>query len=89
MDSCYICGVIPSNCMPITWNNNEVDYISNCYYNKEIEIFVGAYEYQKEYNATGLTTAEMKSSEFLTMLGDKFKADTNNTNDGYPILSFE
>ena len=89
VDSCYICGELPTYCMPVTWNDSKVDNILNCYYNKEIEIFIGAYEYQKEYNATGLTTEEMKSPEFLTMLGNKYKADTNNINDGYPILSFE
>ena len=43
----------------------------------------------EEYNATGLTTSQMKSTSFVTMLGSSFKADTNNINNGYPIFTWE
>ena len=38
------------------------------------------------------TELEMKTAEFITILnvdGESFKADTNNINNGYPILSWE
>jgi len=84
INNCYVCGVIPIDYITYAGREAAVDFITSCYYNKEISST--AYE---THNATGLTTEEMKSTEFLTMLGDKFKADTNNINDGYPILSFE
>ena len=84
INNCYVCGVIPTDYITLAGREVAVDYITNCYYNKEIPS--EAYE---THNATGLTTEEMKSTEFLTMLGNKFKSDTNNINDGYPVLSFE
>ena len=35
--------------------------------------------------STSKTEAEMKSNEFVSQLGRSWKADTTNTNDGYPI----
>jgi len=84
INNCYVCGIIPTDYITYDGRETAVDYITNCYYNKEIPS--EAYE---THNATGLTTEEMKSTEFLTMLGNKFKSDTNNINDGYPVLSFE
>ncbi len=58
------------------------DFISNCYYNSDICSAT-------EYNATGMTTAQMKSVSFVALLGDAFTQDTNNINNGYPILKWE
>lgn len=70
----------------ITYCNESTDIsnITNCFYNSDL--YVGG---KVQRNATGLTTAEMKSPEFVTMLGDAFKADTNNINNGYPIFKWE
>lgn len=39
--------------------------------------------------ATGKTTDELKSSTMLSTLGDAFKQDKNNINEGYPILEWQ
>lgn len=84
ISNCYICSTIDYHVYAVKGNLNYNDTLSNCYYNSDN--YTSTYE---ENVATGLTTEEMKSSSFVSMLGDKFKSDTNNINDGYPILSFE
>ena len=83
IENCYNVGIVPESCTPICGSSSAVDKFSNCYYNNEI------YTGSSESCGTGLTTSQMKSSSFLTMLGDAYKADTNNINNGYPILSWE
>ena len=83
VENCYSIGEVSSYNAPIHRTTLHQDGFSNCYYNNEI------YTGTSENNATGLTTAQMKHSSFITMLGDAYKADTNNINNGYPILSWE
>ena len=85
MANCYVCGQLPNPLRPIICGGDSTaDFISNCYYNEDLYMSTATV-----YNATGLTTIEMKNSSFLTMLGNKFKADANNINNGYPVLAFE
>ncbi len=86
LENCYVCGTLPKNCDVISYNSRDkVDYIKNCYYDKDIFNDMT----WEDKNAIGLTTEEMKSSRFVTMLGDKFKMDEEKINNGYPILKFE
>lgn len=64
--------------------NNE---ITNCYYNSE-RISCGVSNGTD--TATGKTTVEMKSEEFLALLGNSFKADSYAlVNNGYPLVYWQ
>lgn len=80
IDKCYTAA--SNTISPIVFTNTPVDFITNCYYNNNLYT-------DTCNNATGLTTSEMKSASFVTMLGSSFKADTNNINNGYPIFTWE
>jgi len=85
IENCYSIGNIDecyNSCKAVFGKINTTEVIKNCYYNNEICSLT-------EEIATGLTTQEMKRSEFVEMLGDEFVADTNNINNGYPILKWQ
>lgn len=82
IENCYNIGDVIN--YPIYSTTDKLDGITNCYYDADTNTASS-----QEKNGTGLTTVEMKSAAFVTMLGNAFKADTNNINDGYPILSWE
>ena len=63
-------------------SNSYVDF-ENCYYDKDISNVKNA---NTQDNIKQVTTAELKS---LSTLGDGFLADTQNINNGYPILDWQ
>ena len=86
VSNCFVCNSNIESRNVIHWpSSNEASGIfTNCYYNKDFfddisNVSIG----------TGLTATQMKSSEFLDMIGNNFKADTNNINNSFPVLSFE
>ena len=89
IDRCYVRGQLPRYSHVVTWTNEVKEEITNCYYDSTVYTFEPYTLDQHEYNAIGKTTAEMKDASFISLLGDKFKADSNNINNGYPILAFE
>ena len=60
----------------------------NAYYNSDISNFKAINGSEAE-GAMGKTTDEMLSSDFVTLLLNKFSKDVGEINYGYPILSFE
>ena len=88
IENCYNAGGVNLGGRPIIYSFDPEDYVKNCYFNKDIHAQNNPGQ-NIEFNATGLTTEEMRAPDFLTMLGNAFKADTNNINNGFPILSWE
>ena len=52
---------------------------TNCYYNSDICS-------KSDDTATGLTTSQMKASNFVSQLGSAYVSDSENSNNGYPIF---
>ena len=65
--------------------------ITNCYYIKQDGVEIGGSTNNATITKTeGKTAEQMKSDEIITLLnqdGGTFKKDTNNINEGYPILN--
>lgn len=67
--------------------------VSDCYYNSDLNSKGIGGGSGTVNNVAGKTTAEMKTAEFVALLnangGTAFAQDTNNINNGYPILSWQ
>ena len=89
--NCYNIGAVSAAssgyAMAVGTNNGGGTNISNCYYLKGSAAGGG---YYSSVTCSGIiaekTSAEMRSSGFVTLLGDAFNADGSNINNGYPIL---
>ena len=63
--------------------------LENCYYLNSMAN-VGIYGYEDiNTNIEGMEEKNMKEVSFLNKLGNEFKKDTKNLNNGYPILGWE
>lgn len=63
--------------------------LENCYYLNSMAN-VGIYGYEDiNTNIEGMEEKNMKEVSFLDKLGNEFKKDTKNLNNGYPILGWE
>jgi uncharacterized repeat protein (TIGR02543 family) len=67
--------------------------VTDCYYNSDLNSKGIGGGSGTVNNVAGKTTAEMKTAEFVALLnandGNAFAQDTNNINNGYPILSWQ
>lgn len=75
-------GAIIGNMLPIP----KKEFQDNCYYDSMVSVAA-------DTNATEKTTDELKAAAFLRLINDKdtgyFVEDTNNLNNGYPVLAFQ
>ena len=63
--------------------------LEKCYYLNSMAN-VGIYGYEDiNTNIEGMEEKNMKEVSFLNKLGNEFKKDTKNLNNGYPILGWE
>ncbi len=92
--NCYNVGTVTVNGVNILDGTGAIaslvtsgNEITNCYYNSETAACGVS---NGTDTAIGKMTAEMKSDEFLALLGDSFKADRYSlVNDGYPLLVWQ
>ena len=98
ISNCYNVGKIASNLNNVReagiiggLNSLASDKLSleNCYYLNSM-VNVGIYGYEDiNTNIEGMEEKNMKEVSFLDKLGNEFKKDTKNLNNGYPILGWE
>ncbi len=90
--NCYNTGTVSaasdSYAMAIGTNNGGGVDVDNCYYLKDSAPGGGYYGKYKG-TVTEKTASEMKSTAFVSALGSAFTSDTNNINNGYPILKIQ
>ena len=89
--NCYNAGNIVSSdkneAAPIAGSVTSDNQIENCYYNSDKYSFGIA---SGNDTTIGKTTAQLKTDEFLNLLGSAFKQDSFGlVNEGYPILSWQ
>ena len=84
VQNCYNIGAINSNVSysPRALFGSESITGINCYYDTTASI-------SSDDVGTGLSTEEMKASNFAAQLGDAYTTDTNNINNGYPVLRWQ
>jgi hypothetical protein len=94
IENCYNVGTISASsssyAMAIGTNNGGAPYsvITNCWY-LDGSAPGGGYYSSGANNDGAMTEANMKKQSFVTTLGDAFAMDTNNINNGYPVLSWQ
>ncbi len=81
--NCYNVGIVEAqdSQYQVKGVAEDATNVENCYYNAEIIATTNP-------PATGLTTAYMKSTNFLNDLGSRFKK-VNGANNDYPVLVWE
>lgn len=91
--NCFNVGKVTSsanNDMGIATNNGGAVF-TNCYYLDSTTTAGGVYPASNEKPGAveAKTSAEMKSIEFLNLMGSAFAQDNRNANQGYPILAWQ
>ena len=91
--NCYNIGKISAGndryAMAIGSNNGGASSVSNCWYLEASAPGGGYYSNNDTDNSGALSAEKMKSLEFVNTLGEAFKADTDNINNGYPVLVWQ
>ncbi|MGI6721142.1 MAG: hypothetical protein ACOX4I_01080 [Anaerovoracaceae bacterium] len=92
IENCYNVGTIKAPAgyaMAIGTENGGSFTVTNCYWLQGSAADGGFFSRTKEYATVELTEAEMKADTMPAMLGDAYAADTDNINNGYPILKWQ
>ena len=96
LENCYNVGTISavasSYAMAIGTNNGGAPYAScviNCWYLEGSAPGGGYYSGGTIYNSGARSSEDMKTEEFLEILGSAYAEDTNGINQGYPILKWQ
>ena len=93
MENCYNAGTVTSD-HDLRWvgaiaGNYSWMEVANLYYlDTSAAVSIGNPTSSRD-KATAKTSEELKSAEFLALIGDAFKEDTGNVNNGYPILTWQ